>query len=73
MQEKNINDNIFKDVKFGDKFKTRDGILAIYWGKVCNDHRLITENLNYSIIVNDEGLMADGEIFAKDIVSRWED
>lgn len=34
--------NIFKGAKFGDKFRTRDGRMAIYQRKVTIGHFVIT-------------------------------
>ena len=63
--------NIFASAKFGDKFQTRDGRMAIYWRKLDYYHRLISDELKCSLIVKDDGRLQAGENHSLDIVSEW--
>lgn len=67
---------LFDNAKFGDKFKTRDGKLAIYdrctaWS-VDKPHILLVEDYGISSY-SENGSYNSGEEFQFDIVSRWEE
>lgn len=64
---------IFKDAKFGDKFRARDGRMAIYWRKLDYYHRLISDELSSSLIVRDDGRLQIGENHNSDIVGEWQE
>ena len=70
-------ENIFENAKFGDRFKTRDGRMAVY--RVCSQN-LCFEHANFLIVdkepieyaFRDNGLNI-GNKHEIDIVSRWKE
>lgn len=73
-------ENIFENAKFGDKFKTRDGRMAIYHKCIWNDcHLLLLEAednvLDYfgnGNVVYEFSEKVKRQDQDDDIVSRWE-
>lgn len=70
-------ENIFENAKFGDKFKTRDGRMAVYKGysqNVCfkSANFLIVDKEPIECAFRDNGLYI-GNKHEIDIVSRWEE
>lgn len=68
--------NIFENAKFGDKFKTRDGRMALYLENAATygKHQLAIDGLAevfYLISCDDSGICKQNTDF--DIVSRWND
>lgn len=67
-------ENIFENAKFGDKFKTMDGRLAIYAGiAVDNLHYLIPENSTFTYGYNDDGTLSSKVDTSFNIVSKIEE
>lgn len=65
--------NIFENAKFGDKFRTRDGRMAIYWVKAEPDYNALILD-DCEVICNNEG--KEIHYFAScnmDIASRWQE
>lgn len=80
-------ENIFENAKFGDKFKTRDGRLAIYnyspscliRGEKYHDIIIEGEGMSYHFLDKNNGMINTQEkedvdyTTCIDIVSRWEE
>ena len=64
--------NIFENAKFGDKFVTRDGRIAIYAYKHEGRHYLIVEYYEHIFSWNDNGV-SDAPVQKLDIVSEWQE
>lgn len=68
---------MFKDAKFGDMFKTRSGLQALYLykGRDCNNekdvHKLIIIGDDWSNDYNEDGSLWSSEHRELDIVSHW--
>lgn len=62
--------NIFGNVKFGDRFKTRDGRTAIFSAESNGTYSLITEGSSFTWAYNPNGELISGIDKGMDIVSR---
>lgn len=74
--------SIFDKAKFGDKFKTRDGRMAVYISHFYEEYRCFEENgINHKLMVKDcsrplwyyddgKGDFPNQDMY---IVSRWEE
>lgn len=74
-----MDNNLFASAKFGDKFRTRDGSLAIYWANPeetgLNRNALIVEgaaNGNYITCDNNGYCLKNHKEHQCDIISKWE-
>lgn len=68
-------ENIFEGAKFGDKFRTRDGRMAIFCGKLpaINLYRIVIEgNLNSSNY-SEFGTLNPHAESLYDIIGKWEE
>lgn len=72
-------DNVFQNAKFGDKFKTRDGRIVIYWYYDAKDpyqmpHWVCFGDGSFTHYA-DDGIYHKGNpnTVGDDIVGRWED
>lgn len=66
-------ENIFEHAKFGDKFKTRDGRIAIYARKAVDGfHYLVPEGSSFTYGYNDDGILSSKVDACFDIVSKAE-
>lgn len=64
-------ENIFENAKFGYKFKTRDGRLAIYTRKAVDGlHYLVPEGSSFTYGYNDDGTLSSKVDSGFDIVSK---
>lgn len=62
---------MFDKAQFGDRFKTRRGELAIYYGKKMGGyHVLYTKNTTF--IVDEDGRQNPNEEFYDDIVGLYD-
>lgn len=64
---------MFENAKFGDKFRTRDGRMAIYNGRRIDDHWLIVERHPFNTIRFNSKGMFSRIITPIDIVGKWEE
>ena len=65
--------DLFEGAKFGDKFVTRDGKLAIYVGPGVKGAKVISETYSglYSVYYNGQYFIRREE--PQDIVGRWQE
>lgn len=63
--------DIFENAKFGDKFITRDGRMAIYIQSIDGGHRLLSQQFpsGYTVLTN--GRFFGDSKREYDIVGRW--
>lgn len=71
-------ENIFENAKFGDKFKARNGRMAIYlkyWEYEESPHDLIVddEGFPFEYSCTENGFFNADSESPYDIVSRWEE
>lgn len=65
--------NIFENAKFGDKFRTRDGRMAIYNGRSIDRYWLIVERHPWNIIGFNSCGRHSGLEEDIDIISEWQE
>ncbi len=63
---------LFKNAKFGDKYRTRDGRMAVYIAR-GKGHLLIFEGHEDVYTFSDAGSFYGDEESKYDIISRWKD
>lgn len=66
-------EDLFKNAKFGDKFKTRDGRKAIYNGRSIDRYWLIVEQHPWNLIGFDSCGRHSGLEEDIDIISEWQE
>lgn len=69
-------ENIFKNAKFGDRFITRDGHMAVF-SSYCSESETVHLMINYStpqIVRYDyNGMICDSDSHNTDIIGTWDD
>ncbi len=67
--------SIFENARFGDKFRTRDGRMALYhcYDERHNKHFLFFEGYSFQYGVCPDGKRGEGSECNNDIVSEWEE
>ena len=68
--------NIFENAKFGDKFRTRDGRMAIYLGESHHQELAVHDGDDYYDVYKDynsDGTYDANDMKILDIVSEWQE